>query len=614
MNEKIEVPTMKVPPLKKICMTIGQLPASYVESMSYYEMLVWFIHYLRDDIIPVVNANGEATKELQELYVELQEYVNNYFDNLDVQEEINNKLDAMVEDGTLQEIITAYLNSKALFCFDNVSSMKNSTNLINGSYAKTLGYYSKNDGGAAIYKIRTITNDDVIDESFILEMTNDNTLIAELIIENEEVNSIQVGCKTGDDTFDNGVKFNILLNKANSDGFNVKILSGDYYVSTQIVINEKLYAITIDGLNPKSNENGTRLIYTGTGYCLTLAKGGLKYTIKNIAITCNNSNSGINCEGVSNTTINFKNYLTNITISSAIIGMRVVSTTYTFIDNYTFGGSSNTEVGLQIEGYEFTYINNCSIDGYSYTNATSIGLKITGGINIYINNMDICNFGQGKAIYMTNNTHNLYSIYYNNINIIRCDGGIVTECGTNGYINSISFDNILISLSGTNDNSHYFYQIQNSYSIQNVSITNLTIRNLNSTNIPDYVYEHATGAPVGLRLEIKDYYYCPISKCGIKGGTADQYVYKNYKLRQSGMKYITTDGTTSSYTIEIDYPNFTNIPFINLYVVNHNDYKILNPSYNTATGKLSTQINFDTPPAAGNIRVGYTISESGSGQ
>ena len=109
MNEKIEVPTMQVPALKRICMTIGQLPTSYLETMSYYEMLVWFVNYLRDDIIPVVNANGEATKELQQLYLDLQNYVNNYFDNLDVQEEIDNKLDEMYEDGTLTEIIGDYI-------------------------------------------------------------------------------------------------------------------------------------------------------------------------------------------------------------------------------------------------------------------------------------------------------------------------------------------------------------------------------------------------------------------------------------------------------------------------------------------------------------------------
>ena len=41
------------------------------------------------------------------------------------------------------------------------------TNLINGSYAKTLGYYSKNDGGGSLYKIRNITNEDIVDEEML---------------------------------------------------------------------------------------------------------------------------------------------------------------------------------------------------------------------------------------------------------------------------------------------------------------------------------------------------------------------------------------------------------------------------------------------------------------
>lgn len=153
MNEKIEVPTMKVPPLKKICMTIGQLPASYVESMSYYEMLIWFVHYLRDDIIPVVNANGEATKELQELYVELQDYVNNYFDSTDFQEMVNNKLDEMVEDGTLQNLINNAL--RLISVYETYSSLISDNNLVDGLKVKTLGYYSINDGGGMDYLVTT---------------------------------------------------------------------------------------------------------------------------------------------------------------------------------------------------------------------------------------------------------------------------------------------------------------------------------------------------------------------------------------------------------------------------------------------------------------------------
>ena len=55
MNDEIEKKVYNVEPLKKICMTIGELPTSYLETMTYYEMLVWFTNYLRDTIIPTVN-------------------------------------------------------------------------------------------------------------------------------------------------------------------------------------------------------------------------------------------------------------------------------------------------------------------------------------------------------------------------------------------------------------------------------------------------------------------------------------------------------------------------------------------------------------------------------
>lgn len=121
----------------------------------------------------------------------LQNYVNNYFNNLDVQTEINNKLDAMVEAGTLQEIVADYLNSKAVFGYDNVDSMIASTNLINGSYAQTLGFYTKNDGGSSLYKIRTKTNEDVVN-GFDLILLNDTTLVAEFV-ESKIVNIKQLG-------------------------------------------------------------------------------------------------------------------------------------------------------------------------------------------------------------------------------------------------------------------------------------------------------------------------------------------------------------------------------------------------------------------------------------
>ena len=119
MNDKPEIKPQVVSSLKHICMTIGELPTSYLESMTYYEMLVWFTKFLQEKMIPALDNNALAVQELQELFIELQSYVNDYFDNLDVQEEINNKLDEMVEDGTLASLINEYISGLGI----NVKTM-----------------------------------------------------------------------------------------------------------------------------------------------------------------------------------------------------------------------------------------------------------------------------------------------------------------------------------------------------------------------------------------------------------------------------------------------------------------------------------------------------------
>ena len=110
MNDEIKEKPVILPPFKHMIMTIGELPSSYVETMTYYEMLVWFTNYLGTTVIPAINQNGEAVIELQELFVNLQDYVNDYFNNLDVQNEIDNKLDEMSIDGSLTNLIKNYID------------------------------------------------------------------------------------------------------------------------------------------------------------------------------------------------------------------------------------------------------------------------------------------------------------------------------------------------------------------------------------------------------------------------------------------------------------------------------------------------------------------------
>ena len=274
------VPSQVVAEVKfpKFINNLGIIPTSYKDSMSYYECLAWLCKFLEEQVIPTVNENGEAVEELQALYVELNSYVAHYFETLDVQEEINNKLDDMVEAGTLQEIIADYLNSKAVFGFDTVADMKEAINLIDGSYAETTGFYSINDGGSAFYKIRTRTFEDTFTDNTIIQMENEN-LVAELVIKDNTVSLLQVGGKDNDNTFDNSV----IINSINEKSINILIDEGEFYCSNTIKIN--IEKAKIFGISTKSclikNEtfDGTELllVYSNNG-----AYSTRKDRIKNI--------------------------------------------------------------------------------------------------------------------------------------------------------------------------------------------------------------------------------------------------------------------------------------------------------------------------------------------
>ena len=80
------------------------LPTIYDDSLSYMELLNNVV-YVMNLAIEDVNTAEENVAALLTAFNELQQYTNDYFDNLDVQEEIDNKLDEMVEDGTFTQIL-----------------------------------------------------------------------------------------------------------------------------------------------------------------------------------------------------------------------------------------------------------------------------------------------------------------------------------------------------------------------------------------------------------------------------------------------------------------------------------------------------------------------------
>ena len=80
------------------------LPLVYDDSLSYMELLCKVVDYLNKTMHDVDTLHTDVV-QLHAAYIQLQQYVNTYFENLDVQPEIDKKLDEMAESGALLNII-----------------------------------------------------------------------------------------------------------------------------------------------------------------------------------------------------------------------------------------------------------------------------------------------------------------------------------------------------------------------------------------------------------------------------------------------------------------------------------------------------------------------------
>lgn len=103
------------------------LPLVYDDSLSYYELLCKVVDFL-NDVIKNVDALNTEVDTLYKVFDGLKKFVDNYFDNLDVQEEINNKLDEMAESGQLDWIVnraTSYVSSELGWFVERVGDRYN---------------------------------------------------------------------------------------------------------------------------------------------------------------------------------------------------------------------------------------------------------------------------------------------------------------------------------------------------------------------------------------------------------------------------------------------------------------------------------------------------------
>lgn len=218
------------------------------DAITNYQLYCKVVEYL-NKVIEDTNKIGNQVENLTNAFIELQNYVNDYFENLDVQEEIDNKLDTMAQDGTLQNIISEFLKIKTELLFNSVSEMLSSNNLIEGSTAKTLGYYNFNDGGSARYKI--VNDNSLIVDNMTVYLLN-NGLKAVLIYDTK-INIMSLGARKQDiennkyDIKPYIEKYFDLLNK-NQNRLTLYIPAGVWYCSAYEI--STYYGFVMEGDNP----------------------------------------------------------------------------------------------------------------------------------------------------------------------------------------------------------------------------------------------------------------------------------------------------------------------------------------------------------------------------
>ena len=496
MQENINIPdsniTANLTFSQLVLMNMQQLTNfPYIEkdfdALTDYELLCLVVKFL-NDVISNQNEQNTSITNMYNAFLSLQTYVNNtkdtleeafnnldnyvryYFDNLDVQEEIDNKLDQMLEDGVLEQIIEQFLQSTALWCFDTVADLINATNLISGSYAKTLGYYNINDGGAALYKI---TDEEI--ESNYQEVLSNN-LYATLIIENT-ININQLGAY-GDGVHDDTNIFQYIFNN-NLANVKTILLKGNYLISNELTISNN---IKIKGINPTNsyNSDSSKIIInsnitpfnlknksniviedliiehpqTNTNTIFNLSNS--KYiTLKNIIVT---HNSNLNCNlNVIDDTVNsdvsdFSGYFIfdNIKCTKYNIGIKSKAT-YIKIVNCSLANCSVYGVWLLNEG--IGGIEECVISKGNLTG--NYALRYDGHYMINIQNSYLENYYLNEAIINTNDVPvnikgcKIFEREVTNGVLIYNDSTLKPNCLTNtnnSYINGYpSLQNMIVN-------------------------------------------------------------------------------------------------------------------------------------------------------------------------
>lgn len=436
------------------------------DAVTNYQLLCKVVEYL-NKVIDNNNKQNDNITQLEQNFITLYNYVKDYFDNLDVQNEINNKIDELITTGEFNSsgIFTPEMFGakgdgvtddtdaiqKAL-AFNNVNISKNyliTENLVLHSNLKVFG-------GGTITK-KSEFNDSYLNHS-IFSCTNSNNIDINNIVLISNSLAISVhGCSNVNITnlIINSEKYSILISDSEKNESNGITISN-------IKLENDVTIISSDGIHINggcsniyvTNVSGT----SGDDFIALNAIEGIRKTIKNIIIDnikCF-GHAGVRLYGqlncvIENVSINnsYINSDNGIRLTN-IIGFTEINLNAPTFNNIVF---SNCIVDSSIRNVFLTYING-SVTFNNCTFVASVNPNV-GLFNSSINSsliFDSCVFNTNSTSFIQDcvvGTPPENCNTYINITINSCDIKKTLLCfGTNKKtinINNCDIDTYLIS-------------------------------------------------------------------------------------------------------------------------------------------------------------------------
>lgn len=174
-NNKITNNTKKITPFMNFCIQNFPFIEATYDAIDNYDMWCKLVAKM-NEVINNENTLGVNFNEVLTAFNNLQSYVNNFFDTLDVQDEVNSKLDDLVNDGTLEKLINnEILQDLQTKVNNNTTNITNNTNLITQANWQSTGmsiHISIDDVENCLQNLINNIYDSLFDEPFF-GMLND---------------------------------------------------------------------------------------------------------------------------------------------------------------------------------------------------------------------------------------------------------------------------------------------------------------------------------------------------------------------------------------------------------------------------------------------------------